>query len=343
MKKILAIFYSLTLIFVLPKTVFANQYTEVIEGRVVGSPVDNYLLVEIKSGQEKKTVPVFIEDGLFAEQIKLKVGSKVMISPISETEDTYYLADIVRRQSLIPLLILFLALVLLVGGWRGVGSLFGLIASLLVVALLVVPLIADGNNPVLVVLLGSFIIVPLTFYFSHGFSKKTTIAIVGTVIALAFSGFLAQGAIQATQLTGLVSEEAGFLQSANPGAYNLTGILLAGIIIGLLGVLDDVTVSQAAIVSELLAVDKDISDKELFLRAMSIGKDHVSSMVNTLILVYTGVSLPLLLLFHSNPRPLLQVVNYEVFTEEIVRALIGSIGLILAIPLTTILAIKWSR
>jgi uncharacterized membrane protein len=335
--------FFLVLLFFSSASLVQAQET-VYEAKVL-STGSNLVQAEILKDNEKKSVSFEIEDSLFFQQINLKPGDRILVSfYINDSgQQTYFLADVVRRQSLLPLLVLFLILVLLIGGWRGLGSLFGLTVSLLVVALLVVPLIADGRNPVLVVLVGSFIIVPLTFYFSHGFNKKTTIAIAGTVIALTISGFLAQGAIKATQLTGLVSEEAGFLQSADPGVYNLTGILLAGIIIGLLGVLDDVTVSQAAIVSELLAVNKNITDKELFFRAMSIGKDHVSSMVNTLILVYTGASLPLLLLFHHNPQPFLQIINYEIFTEEIVRALIGSIGLILAIPLTTVLAIKWSR
>lgn len=338
-KKVLLLIFIFCLA---PKSVFA-QSEAVYEGRVLF--VDsNQVQVEVEKENNKVKIPVEIEDTLFFQQANVKPGNKVLISEYnSDGRSIYYLADIVRRDSLLPLFAFFIVLVLLVGGRRGIGSLFGLVISLLLVGFLIVPLIAQGKNPVLVVLLSCFFIVPSTFYLSHGFNKKTTIAVLATTVALAFTSLLAQGAIEATHLTGLVSEEAGFLQSASPGAYNLEGILLAGIIIGLLGVLDDVTVSQAAIVSELLAIDKDISDKELFFRAMSIGKDHVSSMVNTLILVYAGASLPLLLLFYQNPRPFLQVINYEIFTEEIVRALVGSIGLILAIPLTTFLAIKWSR
>ncbi len=338
------VFLILAFFLVLPGAVFASQESLATEGIV--TVVDNdQVLVEIIKDNKKQAVSVLVEDSLFIEQIGLKKGDRVLVSSFDNEngQSGYYLADIIRRQSLLPLFIFFLVLVILVGGWRGIGSLLGLAVSLLIVIFFLVPQIATGKNPVLMVILSSLFIVPLTFYLSHGINKKTTIAIVGTVIALVFAGLLAQGALQATRLTGLVSEEAGFLQSANPGTYNLQGLLLAGIIIGLLGVLDDVTVSQSAIVSQLRSINTSINDKELFLRAMAVGKDHVSSMVNTLILVYAGASLPLLLLFYNNPQPFLQVINYEIFTQEIVRALIGSIGLILAIPLTTALAVKWSR
>ncbi len=119
---------------------------------------------------------------------------------------------------------------------------------------------------------------------------------------------------------------------------NMKGLLLAGIIIGVLGVLDDITISQSAIVFQLKAANEKLKFKELYLRAMSVGQDHISSMVNTLILVYTGAALPLLLLFINNPRPFSEVVNYEIIADEVVRTLVGSIGLILAVPITTVIA-----
>ena len=345
MKNIIIVIFGLIgyLIFC-PKFVLAGQSPETFEGKVTRIG-ENLVDVQIDRSGQKEIISALIGEGLFADQIDLKKGDLVLVSSFDngDGQSGYYLADIVRRQSLLPLFVFFLVLVILVGGWRGIGSLLGLAVSLLIVIFFLVPQIATGKNPVLMVILSSLLIVPLTFYLSHGINRKTTIAISGTVISLIFAGLLAQGALQATRLTGLVSEEAGFLQSASPETYNLQGLLLAGIIIGLLGVLDDVTVSQAAIVGQLRSINTSINDKELFLRAMAVGKDHVSSMVNTLILVYVGASLPLLLLFYNNPQPFLQVINYEIFTEEIVRALIGSIGLILAIPLTTVLAVRWSR
>jgi len=181
-------------------------------------------------------------------------------------------------------------------------------------------------------------IIPITFYLSHGFNKKTTVAVGGTVIALIITGILAGIFVEAAKLTGFASEEAGFLQVAKQGLVNIKGLLLAGIIIGVLGVLDDVTVSQSAIVFQLKQANAKIKAGELYKRAMDVGKDHISSMVNTLVLVYTGAALPLLLLFIDNPHPFSEVVNYEIIADEIVRTLVGSIGLVLAVPITTLIA-----
>ena len=144
--------------------------------------------------------------------------------------------------------------------------------------------------------------------------------------------------INGAKLTGLVAEEVGFLQSIKPGQFNFPGLLLSGMLIALLGVLDDVTVSQAAIVQQLKEANPRFSSSQLFFRAMRVGRDHIASMVNTLLLVYVGVALPLLLLFYQSPHPFSEMINYEIVSEEIVRALVGSIGLILAVPITTFLA-----
>ena len=144
--------------------------------------------------------------------------------------------------------------------------------------------------------------------------------------------------VEAAKLTGFASEEAGFLQVAKQGAMNMKGLLLAGIIIGVLGVLDDITISQSAIVFQLKEANEKLKFNELYKRAMNVGQDHISSMVNTLVLVYTGAALPLLLLFIDNPHPFSEIVNYEIIADEIVRTLVGSIGLILAVPITTVIA-----
>ena len=145
--------------------------------------------------------------------------------------------------------------------------------------------------------------------------------------------------VNTAKLTGFASEEAGFLQVARQGEINIKGLLLAGIIIGVLGVLDDITVSQSAIVFQLKDANPKIKFEELYKRAMNVGQDHISSMVNTLILVYTGAALPLLLLFINNPHPFLEIINYEIIADEVVRTLIGSIGLISAVPITTFIAV----
>ncbi len=184
--------------------------------------------------------------------------------------------------------------------------------------------------------MASLIFIPVNFLVTHGVSKKTIVAFFSTLIVFSLVGVFSYLAIEIFRLTGFSSEEASFLSFYQPNV-DMKGILLAGIMIGALGVLDDITVSQASIVFQLKEVDKNLSQKELFFRAMNVGRDHIASMINTLFLVYAGASLPLLMLFVNNPHPVSEIINYEIIAEEIVRTLIGSIGLILAVSITTYL------
>ena len=268
-------------------------------------------------------------------RIEYQVGDQLMI--YQADADTFLIADQIRSNALLILFIAFVFLVLLISKWRGVGSLLGMAFSFLVIIYFILPKIANGTNPILIAIVGSLLIIPATFYPSHGINRKTTIAIFSTILALVITGVLASFFINFAKLSGLSSEEAGFLQIINPGLFNMKGLLLAGIIIGVLGVLDDVTVSQASIVGQLKIANPQFTKVELYKRAMEVGKDHISSMVNTLILVYAGASLPLLLLFNDAAKPFSEIVNYEIIADEIVRTLVGSIGLILAVPISTFL------
>jgi uncharacterized membrane protein len=275
-------------------------------------------------------------------QQKYQIGDKVLLSRSRDLEgnDVFYISDYIRRLPLLWLFLIFLVLVVVVGHWRGLSSLFGLGVSFLVIFTFILPNIYAGREPVFIAIVGSLFILPVTFYLSHGFNKKTTVALIGTFIALIITGILAKIFVEATRLTGYASEEAGFLQVAKKGTMDIKGLLLAGMIIGALGILDDITVSQAAVVEQLKKANSKIRSRQLFWQAMSVGQDHIASMVNTLVLVYTGAALPLLLLFVDNPMPFSQVINYEIIAEEIVRTLVGSIGLISAMPITTFLASK---
>jgi uncharacterized membrane protein len=177
-----------------------------------------------------------------------------------------------------------------------------------------------------------------TFYLAHGLSLKTTVAVVGTALSLALTVLLASLMIDLVGLTGYASEEAAFLQLGESGIYNIRDLLLAGIVVGSLGVLDDVTVSQAAIVRQLREANPQFGFGELYRRAMQVGQDHIASMVNTLALVYSGAALPLLLLLRQSPLPLTYLLSQEMIAEEIVRMVVASIGLVGAVPLTTLLA-----
>lgn len=268
-------------------------------------------------------------------------GLVVFYSRDFEGNDLFYIADYIRRGPLLALFLIFVVLVVAVARWRGATSLLGMGISFLVIFKFILPRILAGAEPVGVTVVGSVLMVPFTFFLSHGFNKKTVVAIGGTVVALVITGILAGFFVEATRLTGFASEEAGFLQVAKEGLVNIKGLLLAGIIIGVLGVLDDVTVSQSAIVFQLKKAKTKMGPGEVYKRAMEVGKDHIASMVNTLILVYTGAALPLLLLFIDNPQPFSEVINYEIVADEIVRTLVGSIGLIVAVPITTLIA-SWA-
>jgi len=274
---------------------------------------------------------------------KYKPRDKVVVtkSPGFEGEDDLYIiTDYVRRGSLVYLALIFTILAVIIGGRWGIASLLGMAISFLVVLYYILPQISSGTNPVFVAITGSMVIIPVTFYLSHGLNRKTHIAIIATVIALIITGLLARLFIEASHLTGFASEEATFLSFAYGGNINIKGLLLAGIIISNLGVLDDVTVSQAAIVFELKKANPKLSIDKLYSGALKIGRDHISSMINTLILVYAGASLPLLLLFVDSPYTFSQAVNFEIIAEEIIRTLVGSIGLILSVPIATLIAAK---
>ena len=271
---------------------------------------------------------------------KYKAGDGLLVSYSQDFEgnDLFLITDYLRRNSLFLLFAIFLIIAVLVGRWQGLTSLIGLAISLLVIFKFILPQIYSGANPVQVAILGSLIIIPITFSLSHGLNKKTGVAVIGTVLALILTGILASLFVNLSQLTGFASEEAGFLQAYRPGLINMKGLLLAGIIIGVLGILDDITISQSAIVEQLKKTNPKLKSTELYKKAMNVGRDHIASMINTLILVYTGAALPLLLLFINNPLPFSEVINYEIIANEVVRTLVGSIGLILAVPITTLLA-----
>ncbi len=253
-------------------------------------------------------------------------------------ETFYSIQGYEKKSSLIILTVLFLAVVIIVGRKWGLLSLIGLSISFIIIFKLIIPLIIKGTNPIVAVIIGALLIIPVTFYISHGFNKKTHVGVIATFIALLFTIGLAKLFVNNTHLTGFSSEEAAFLQVQKQGDIDIKNLMLAGIIIGALGILDDITIGQASAVKQLYQANNKLSALQLFIKGMKVGQDHISSMVNTLILVYAGSSLPLILLFFDSNRSFTQVLEYELIAEEIVRMLVGSIGLVLAAPLATFLA-----
>jgi uncharacterized membrane protein len=293
---------------------------------------DNGELIDIQAGSEFQPLN---------EQQRLTVGKQVIIAyqEITPGEFQYVLADVYRLPILVWLAISFFVLVVLIARKQGVLSIVGMIASLFVLTYHILPQILAGQNPIIVSFLGCAVVAVLTVYLSHGISRESHLALFSMLLTLCAVSLLSWVSVHLAYLVGLGSEEAYFLQFGPTVHVNLQGLLLGGIMLGTLGVLDDITIAQVSVVTQLKAAKPDIDFGELYSRSISIGKDHVASLVNTLILAYAGSSLPLFLLFTMNQtQPLWVAINGEMVAEEIVRTLSGSIGLVLAVPLTTLAA-----
>lgn len=249
----------------------------------------------------------------------------------------YAIVDFERRSMLLLLGLLFAAMVIVVGRIRGAISLVGMLASLAVVVAFVAPAIVAGSDPVVVALVGSAAIMLVTIPFSHGIGAKSVAAMLGTTAAFALAAGLSFLFFELASITGLASEEASFLRAGNP-ELSVGGLALAGAVIATLGVLDDATISQSSVVVALRRADPSSGFTTLFGRALTVGRDHVSATVNTLVLAYAGASLPLLVLFSSEGSSFGAVINSELVATEIVATLVGSIAIVAAVPLTTALA-----
>ncbi len=269
----------------------------------------------------------------------VRPGQKVRLSEIQQAGvgTTYYIVDFRRAGSLVVLTALFVAAVVWFGRLQGLRALLGLALTFLVIVGFMIPALLDGRSPLAVAVAGSVLIMIVTLYLSHGFTAKTTAAVVGTTLALVITGALSVAFVNAADITGLASEEAR-MASVQVAGLSLRGLLLAGIVIGGLGVLDDVTMSQSSIVFQLHRAKPGARFRELTTGALAVGRDHIAATVNTLFLAYAGASLPLLILFAGSPDGLGSVVTSEIVAVEIVRTLVGSVGLIAAVPLTTALA-----
>jgi uncharacterized membrane protein len=296
--------------------------------------------VTVTSGADHGHSAILPEVALGPGVAELHRGDKVVLGRTVDPTDghvDYYFDDYQRRTPMLLLAILFAVLVVVVGRWRGVAALVGLLLTGFVLLRFIIPSILDGNSPVSVALVGSAAIIFVVIYVAHGFSPKTTTALLGTLASLALTAGFATLFVAATHLTGLSSDETTSLQSTL-GSVPLQGLILAGIIIGSLGVLNDVTVTQASSVWEIHDANTTRSARELYRAGMRVGRDHIASTVYTLVLAYAGASLPLLILFSLSNQRFVNVLTGDLVGQEIVRALVGSIGLVASVPLTTALA-----
>jgi uncharacterized membrane protein len=284
---------------------------------------------------------IIVDHGLlgFTSQSRIfRVGDRVMVerTRTMDGEDLFLISDFVRTGPLLWLTILFVAATLLLMGWQGARSLLGMGISLLVIIAFVVPQILAGRNPVAVAILGSVVMMGISLYLVYGWKAKTHVAVAGLFLTLVLTGLLAAWSVNWTRLSGYGAEEAAFLQVAGV-QLDPRGLLLAGIIIGTLGALDDIAVGQSSSIFELSKANPSLSWQALFTHGMTIGRDHLSAMVNTLLLAYVGAALPFLLLFAVFSEPLAMTLNREIIAEEIVRTLVGSLGLLAGVPLTSLI------
>ncbi|HIW64246.1 MAG TPA: YibE/F family protein [Candidatus Stackebrandtia excrementipullorum] len=330
----------------------ASQAAEEISGTVVGLSLHEcpeipgmennpdaptrcgQVSVELETGE---LVVTNLPNGANAPYVDL--GDDVVLIHLPDSMEGEYSHHIVDHDREMPLWILGIAFALAVvafGRWRGVLALVGLAATFVVLLLFIVPAILSGEQPLLVAIVGACVIMLAVLYLTHGFSTATTIAVIGTLTSLVLTGVLSALAVQMTRLTGIADDDSNFLAAFH--GVNMQGLLLAGILIGSLGALDDVTVTQASAVTELARANPKLRPLQLYRSAARIGRSHIASVVNTLILAYAGASLPLLILIAAADRPLGTVVTSPIIAEEIVRSIVGTMGLIAAVPLTTILA-----
>jgi len=255
----------------------------------------------------------------------------------------YSVQDVDRRGSLVVMLLLFVIGIAVLGGWYGVRALLSLSASLFVIGYLLVPGILGGWPPLLMSFCVATAVLGGAIFLTHGLNRESAIAFFGTLVAVGATLLLAAWSVSFTHLSGFAAEGSVALNFNTRGSLDIIALLVGGIVIGALGVLDDVAITQVSVVRELLATSGAYKRREVFFRAMRVGREHVGAVVNTLALAYVGVSLPLVLLMHMSPATPGSLFNMEIFATEIVRTVVGSFGIILAVPLVTLLAVRFLR
>ncbi len=300
------------------------------------------LSIEIVNGGKKGEKVIIENEGIASLDRfrQLEEGDKIVIvENISDEEGRYFFYDYNRFSPLVIVLILFALFVIYIGRKRGLGALLGLCFSVFILFYFIIPQIIDGANPILITLIGAFLIATGSLFLSHGFNRKTVLTWLSTVttlvIAIGFSSLL----IDYLSLFGMGSEEAVYLSIGEYSSINLKGLLLSAMVIGTLGVLDDVTATQTVIVWELKKTNFNLKWRELYSKSLIVGREHIASLVNTLALAYAGAALPLFILLYTNEFiPFWLKINSEPIAEEIVRTILGSTALILAVPISSFFA-----
>ncbi|MDP9800229.1 putative membrane protein [Arcanobacterium wilhelmae] len=295
--------------------------------------------VEVKARIDGAEVPVQVPFDIALNGIHQGSHIKVLFQPsgLDGGGTPYIYLDTVRTVPLLALVAVYLAIVLLVAGRKGLAAVVGLAVSLAVVALFMLPALIAGSSPLLIVLVGAGAMMFASIYLAHGISIRTTTAVIGTFVGLVVTGLIAAGMIRWAAMSGTATEEAIALLTQVPG-LKMNQILLCGMILAGLGALNDVTITQVSTVWELHNANPAASRAQVIKAAMTVGRDHIASTVYTLAFAYVGTALPLLMAAALIDRSVGDLLTIAQIAEEIIRTLVASIGLILAIPLTTALA-----
>ncbi len=269
----------------------------------------------------------------------LRPGEKILVSVAQMPDGNTFVhfVDFVRTNSLILLGLFFVLVCVLVSGWKGVRSLLGIGVSVLVIIYFIVPRILNGQNPIMISLLGSFFFLTVTQYLVYGWTLKTHITMTAISVAILITGLMALFFVDLVRLNGMGDENAMYILTQY-NQLNIKNLLIAGIMIGSLGILDDLVVGQTSAVIEIYRANPAMRFQQRFKRAMNVGRDHIAATVNTLVLAYLGASLSLFLLFSNSNVAFSTLMNFNYLAEEIVRSLVGTVGLFTAVPITTFIA-----
>lgn len=312
-----------------------NQGTSTIPGTDTLSQTQT-LKIEIMDGVDVGKTATFQND-----YIQMSVGDIFYARHQTnhlDGSDYWSVSDPYRLHILFWLTLVFVALIFIFGGIQGVRGLSSLVGSFVLIFYLLIPGIYGGHNAVLVSIGVASLIIIVGSYITHGYNRTTTSAVLGMIITVIITGLGAYYVVHVAHLSGYSSDESMFLNLNTRGGIDMVGLLFGGIMIGLLGVLYDIAIGQAVAIEELFRAGKHLTRVQVYKRGIRIGREHIGALVNTLAIAYVGASLPLLLLMQNATTGFLFIINSEIISTEIVRILIGSIGLILAVPITTLIA-----
>ncbi|GAA4755038.1 YibE/F family protein [Modestobacter marinus] len=295
------------------------------------------VLVVAEGDSSGDYVQVELSSEVVAEGVE--VGDELVLNRdpgIDTGQVTYSFQDFPRSTPIITLALAFTLVVGAVARLRGLLALLGLGFAFFILLQFMLPGLLAGSSPIWVSLVGSSAIMYVVLYLAHGFNARTTTALLGTLFGLALSAVLGTIAVAAAHLTGLANEEAVQLLQFDP-TLDFSGLVLAALVVAGLGILNDVTITQASAVWQLHEVSPEMGWVQLFQRGMAIGRDHIASTIYTIVFAYAGAALPLLLLFDIYERPFWTTLTGSVVGEEVVRTLVGGIALVLAVPVTTLI------